>query len=73
MLFNFIFNSTLRTNEIAQFWETCVDSTFQLLSDLNSFPAGAFIQGGFLISAVCFFPTGALIRGGTLIRVLRVV
>ena len=23
-LFNFIFNSALKTNEIGQFWETCV-------------------------------------------------
>ena len=28
------------------FWETCVESTFQLLSDLNIFPTGALIQGG---------------------------
>ena len=44
-----------QTNEIAQFWGTCVESAFQLLSGLNIFPTGALIQEGALINAVHFY------------------
>ena len=55
LLLNFMFNNALlRINEIAQFWEICVES--QLLFDLNIFPKVSLIQaGGALICAVCFF------------------